>query len=286
MGQIFHSCAYDIETMTCCVYDADKFHANCYAFSGSVLSIHYLLRQKPYNVMWGGAYIVLDNELENISREQDLLGLSTYLDYEDFKMNDEKVKEKSYYEKIKFIDKNHKLWEKIDVWDKSKDYFDWDKTHSVKYIGYLLNHTQKLAINLSDYYEQSRGINDNKINYTIDLIPMLTETGGGAIMALSDGSSAETTEELMGTWCGDLLQIVEKVPKEYKIINCCFASIWKRVMYCYDNFGVDKDGCVKKNAEERFQGVSYNIAQKRSSAVYITAEETDKGVRFSGKYEK
>jgi len=30
MGQIFYSSAYDIETKTCCVYDADKFHANCY----------------------------------------------------------------------------------------------------------------------------------------------------------------------------------------------------------------------------------------------------------------
>ena len=52
MGQIFHACAYDIETKTCCVYDADKFHANCYSNCGTVFSMHYLLRQKPYRIMW------------------------------------------------------------------------------------------------------------------------------------------------------------------------------------------------------------------------------------------
>jgi hypothetical protein len=51
MGQIFHSCVYDVESMTCSVEEADKFHANCYSYSGSVAVAHYLLRQKPYRVM-------------------------------------------------------------------------------------------------------------------------------------------------------------------------------------------------------------------------------------------
>jgi hypothetical protein len=58
MGQIFYATAYDIDAKTCCVMDADKFHANCYAHSDAVCSVHYLLRQKPYRVMWGGYSVV------------------------------------------------------------------------------------------------------------------------------------------------------------------------------------------------------------------------------------
>ena len=43
----------------------------------------------------------------------------------------------------------------------------------------------------------------------IDLLPVLTETGGGAQMAFFDGISVETTEKLAGKWCGDLLQYVK-----------------------------------------------------------------------------
>ena len=69
MGQIFYSCAYDIENRTRCVYEADKFHANCYSMCGSVFSIHYLLRQKPYRIMWGGYNAIGGKELSKFSRE-------------------------------------------------------------------------------------------------------------------------------------------------------------------------------------------------------------------------
>jgi len=113
MGQIFYSCAYDIDTKTCCVYDADKFHANCYAHSGSVLSVHYLLRQKSHNVMWGGFYVVSFDCIQEFSRTQDLLGLSTYLTYDDFERNNEDLAKKNYFKKVKFIGENNKLWKKI-----------------------------------------------------------------------------------------------------------------------------------------------------------------------------
>ena len=47
---------------------------------------------------------------------------------------------------------------------------------------------------------------------TIDALPVLTETGKGAQMAFFDGVSVDSTEELAGTWCGDLLQILEALP--------------------------------------------------------------------------
>jgi len=108
MGQIFHACAYDIETKTCCVIDADKFHANCFADSGAVLSIHYLLRQKPYRVMWGGNHVALD--LTDFTRTEDLLGISTYLNYENFDMDDEESFEtdelEHHCDKVKFVGDN------------------------------------------------------------------------------------------------------------------------------------------------------------------------------------
>jgi len=77
MGQIYIATAYDITEMNCCTIYADKFHANCYTYSGAVASIHYLLRQKPYNVMWGGQHVVIDDNLAHIACECVLLGLST-----------------------------------------------------------------------------------------------------------------------------------------------------------------------------------------------------------------
>jgi len=278
MGQIFYSSAYDIETKTCCVYAADKFHANCYAHSGSVFSVHYLLRKKPYNVMWGGYDLVLDDSIQEFSRPQDLLGLSTYLNYDDFDGNNEDLINKSYYEVVKSIGENNKIWKMIDVWDKAIKYFDGEKTHSVEYSGYLLNHTKKQAVDLADYYEQSRGINLHRENIAIDAVPVLTETGGGVMMALLNGASIETTEDLATTWCGDLLQIVDKLPKKYNVINCCFADMWNRARYCYSEFGMDNDGYIlKNNAKERYQSVKHTLFQERGPARYIKLTKNEKG---------
>jgi len=278
MGQIFYSSAYDIETETCCVHDADKFHANCYAHSGSVFSVHYLLRQKPHNVMWGGGNVVLKDSVQKFLRPQDLLGLSTYLNYEDFEINNKDLINKSYYEAVKSIDENHKIWKRINVWDEAIKYFDIKKTHSVEYSGYLLNHTKKQAVDLADYYEQSRGLSLYKKNITIDAVPVLTETGGGTPMALFDGSSIETTENLAGIWCGDLLQIVDELPEEYILINCCFADMWNKARYCSSAFGVDNEGYIlKNNAKERYQGTMYNLRQERDLARYIRVTKDENG---------
>jgi hypothetical protein len=210
MGQIFYSCAYDIENMTCCVYDADKFHANCFSFSGSVFSIHYLLRQKPYRVMWGGYDMIGAEQLPRASTTEDLLGLSTYLKFKESDINDPEYIDCS--DKVKFIYDNSKRWKELDVWDDAEKYFDWEITHCVKYENFLVNHTQKLAIDMADYFKKSRVFTQKGDEYAIDLIPVLTETGGGAIMAFLDGIAEETTEQLAGGWCGDLLQIVEPQP--------------------------------------------------------------------------
>jgi len=285
MGQIFHACAYDIETKTCCVYEADKFHANCYAHSGAVFSMHYLLRNKPYHIMWGGGYVAIDNHIADISSTEVLLGLSTYMDYKDFFGDDENTPEDKIRDKAKFIAENKKLWKKLDVWDDAKAYFDWEHTHSVKYSGYLVNHTKNLAVNLADYQEQSKFLDKNGQIVTIDLIPVLTETGGGTQMALFNGISADSTEQLAGDWCGDLLQIVDDLPLNYGVINCCFAEVWNRTEYCYRTFGLDEqDFVIRDNSGKRLEAANLSVFGKRGLPCYIKAELTENEMIFKPYY--
>jgi len=277
MGQIFHATAYDIDTKTCCVYNADKFHANCYSYSGAVFSMHYLLRKKPYRIMWGGAYVVLDNNLQFFSDIEDLLGISTYVELCSIDMKDE---DPENYERKQFIVENQKLWKHIDVWEKAKKFFNWDNTHSVEYSGYLLNHTQKRAIDLEDYYQQSKYSNERFQIEAIDLLPVLTETGEGAQIAFFDGIAAETTEKLFGEWCGDLLQIVDELPKGYKLIKCCFAEIGSKVQDCYWKFGANKEGyLLKDNKGNLFEAAILNYYEERGPLQNIKTEFVDGRVR-------
>ena len=281
MGQEFYSCAYDIKTRTCCVYDADKFHANCYAHSGSVFSIHYLLRQKPYRVMWGGYYVDTD-KIKNISNKEYLLGISTYKDFDKFEIEDDEPLDDNCYEKIKFINENRKLWKKIDVWDEAKKYFDWEYTHSVTYSGYLINHTKNLAVDLADYHQHSKFLTQRGELTAIDLIPVLTETGGGAQMAFFDGVSKDSTEELAGKWCGDILQIVDELPSHYKLINCCFIDIWEKAYYCYYTFGSDKEDFVLQNKSgKRLCVVGLTVLGKRGIPCYVKAKRKEGKIRFN-----
>jgi hypothetical protein len=260
--------------------DADKFHANCYGHSGAVRSIHYLLRQKPYHVMWGGQYVLLDDKLAEFSRKEDLLGISTYINREDFELNDKGWSGKDYYDKVKFIIENSERWNTIKVWEESREYFDWGNTHSVEYSGYLVNHTQKLAVDLADYFEQSRFFSGYREDMTIDAVPVLTETGGGTQMALFNGVAADSTEELAEEWCGDLLQIVDEPMKDYKIINCCFSEIWQRAGYCFRAFGVnDEQYLLKDNSGRLYTAAPLSIRgnREREGALYIeTRRETIK----------
>ena len=281
MGQIFFSSAYDVDTKTCCVYDADKFHANCYSSCGNVFAIHYLLRQKAWRVMWGGFYAAIHDNLDKFDSEEDLLGLSTYLGYENFTENNN-PRLNEYEDKAKFVGENNKLWTKINVWDEALDFFDWDKNYSVRYSGYLLNHTKKLAVDLADYFLQSKYSTKNGIDMTIDAIPVLTETGGGTQMAFFDGASVETTEALAGDWCGDLLQITDELPEEYTVINCCFAEIWSKAKDYYRKFGLNKDGyLLKNNNGELYEVVGFDLYFKRRTAKYVKVVIEDNKIKYS-----
>jgi len=60
-------------------------------------------------------------------------------------------------------------------------------------------------------------------------------------MAL-DGVTVDSTEKLAGTWCGDLLQIIEELPKDYNLIDCCLADMFRMSKTCYHKFGVNENG--------------------------------------------
>jgi len=224
--------------------------------------------------MWCGDYAVYGvygDILADFSRDEDLLGISTYCNYENFERNDEDLQKKNYYNKVKFIDDNNKLWKNIDVWDESATYFNRQEIYSVKYSGYLVNHTQKLAVDLGDYFVQSCYFSqDGKYLLAADALPVLTETGGGHYMLFYDGLSVKSTEELAGTWCGDLLQIVEILPEGYTIINCCFAEVWHKAKHCYYVFGIDEDCCVINDAGgKRFEATRLDYYGRRGASRHI-----------------
>ncbi len=284
MGQIFNACAYDVDNRVCCTVYADKFHANCYSYSGAVASMHYLLRQKPYHIMWGGGYVVIDDYLENISNEDILLGISTYEDFEEFKCNNDDIEKLSYYEKIKFIDDNSKTWKHKSVWDEALEYFDLKNTYCVNYDGFLVNHTKKQAINLKEYFDASKYIVRGGIETAIDLIPMLTETGGGTEMALFEGITADSTEYLAGRWCGDLLQIVEECLDGYELMECCISQSTDKMKYCYIKYGTNQDGYVLKNEDgDLFRAFNCNPFTRsgRGPEHYIKTQVTRDEIRFS-----
>jgi hypothetical protein len=162
------------------------------------------------------------------------------------------------------------------VWETALEHFNWKNTHSVDYSGYLINHTKGQAIDLADYRRQSVFMLSDGDVVAIDPVPVLTETGGGTQMALFDGVSVDSTEELAETWCGDLLQIVDELPDGIGVVNCCFAPARGRAKYCYTTFGTGGNGIVLKDDEGNwFRYATFYISGARRLTAYIKAEMVD-----------
>ena len=282
MGQVFRACAYDVENRVCCVIDADKFHANCYSYSGAVSSMHYLLRQKPYNIMWGGNYVLIDNYLDEVQKDEILLGISTYVDYEELECCIDDLPDQPYYDKAKYIGEQNKQWNWVSVWDKALAYFDWRNTKTVRYDGFLLNHSTKMGVDLKEYYKRSVWVNETGDSLAIDIVPFLTNTGG-SVMAYTDGVSAESTEKLAGSWCGDLLQITDSIPEGYEILNCCISEVWGKGKSLYRTYGVNEEGFILcGDGDKLYEAVSINLFGRRSEPGYIKVEVEGDKVRFVG----
>jgi hypothetical protein len=264
--------------MVCSVLDANKFDANCYSFSGAVALTHFLLHKKPHNVMWGGDYAFDLDFISSISRNQTLLGLSTYLEPDDLLLKSVNLKECTDPEiarkNAKYITENSNNWTKVNVYKRAINFFNLDKTKSVLYKGFVVNHDKKLAINLDDYYNKSSLLTSSGVKFVVDLIPVLTETGGGIEMLLFKGAGTDTTEELAGTWCGDLLEIVDSAPTDYALVNCIITPYVGRLYYCYYNFGTDSNNYLFNNYKKvLFEAVPFNSYFERGSIHNIVVEK-------------
>jgi hypothetical protein len=225
--------------------------------------------------MWGGNEIIHDN-LDEFEREEDLKGISTFMYFADLQPNNLDLQENPYFEKAKRINEYSRCWKWLDVLDDAFDYFNYDQTSSVDYSGFLINHDKHVAVSLEQYYNYSKFFDDSlSILAAVDLIPVLTETGGGSHLTMSDGIWVETTENLFGKWCGDLLQISEEPPDGYEIIKCCFADIWQRATYCYYSFGTDNEDFVLDSDKKRYLAVKLDLFDdKRGALRCVKVEET------------
>ena len=167
--------------------------------------------------MLGSDDIMRESELKFFSKEEDLMGISTFkrnLKWEEprYPEPDERV----YLDKMKRINEYSKEWIWLDVSSKALHYFDYAKTGSVRYSGYLLNHTKMVAVCLACYRAKSvDGI------VCIDPVSILTETTDGRVGEHFNGIPLEA-KWLIGKWCGDLLQIVDELPRRYILIDCYF----------------------------------------------------------------
>ena len=270
MGQMFQACAYDIKLKTCCVTYAGKFHEECYSFCPATLSMHLLLRLKPWRIMWGGNHVGVFDNLVYFTREEDIIGLSTYLHYSGIEKGWKNIRIDEYRYKIKMMEEHSAQWKKFCVREQAMNYFNGKEMRSAKYEGYLLNHTKSLAVDLSDYHKCSKYLDDDNNEIVIDPIPALTETGEGTPLALFDGFSTDTTEKLAWTWCGDMLQILDVLPDGYQIIDCCFAPFKERAKYCYTMYGVNKNGYVIKDSSGNLfeAAVWTSFGSERKEEVY------------------
>ncbi len=236
---MFYAYAYDTEAGEYSIVSADKSVQDCYHASTANFTVHYLLRQKPYQVRWCDHHMA---EIEEALKPRDEIGLC----------------------------------------ERTLRYFHNEEGAAIKYDGYLINHSQKMAVDLADYYKKSRGLTDQGQDTVIDVIPVLTESGGGTGMILADGMSAETTEELIGAWSGDRLQIVTQLPVGYEVISCCFSHIWERCKYCFAKSGVDENGYVLRDRSgNRYEAAQIYDGCRRGATGLIKMEAAADQLRFT-----
>jgi hypothetical protein len=138
-----------------------------------------------------------------------------------------------------------------------------------------------MAVNLGDYFARSMFRMKKGELAVVDSIPGLTETGGGTQMAFYEGISADSTERLSCTWCGDLLQIVDQPPDGYELIDCCFAEIWQRAKFCHFMFGTDASNYILGDWHgKRYECAVLDFRGTRGQTRYVRVELTKDKVKY------
>ncbi len=136
-------------------------------------------------------------------------------------------------------------------------------------------------INENPEWELTEFYTDEGITTAIDLIPVLTETGGGFRKAAYHGVSSETTNDADTTWSANLIQITDKLPRGYEIIDCCFADMWDRAKYCHRKYGADENGYIQTDNNGRlYEAAAYNILSRRGSNGNVMVEDAGKKLQY------
>jgi hypothetical protein len=53
-------------------------------------------------------------------------------------------------------------------------------------------------------------------------------------------------------------------------MECCFAALWERAVYCYETFGVNQDNFLLKNNDGvLFEAVERDLSHERSIKIII-----------------
>ncbi len=75
--------------------------------------------------------------------------------------------------------------------------------------------------------------------------------------------------------------IVDELPQDYELINCCFSEYFSKSKYCYYKFGVNEnDYLLKDNERNLFIGVSIGIFGGRGIPCCVKIEKEENGIRY------
>ena len=96
------------------------------------------------------------------------------------------------------------------------------------------------------------------------------------------GNTVETTNELAGSWCGDLLEITDDLSKQlhgnFRAMYCCFAEAENRANYCLRKFGLDENNFIKANQEgDLFEAVRESVIRCIPTEWYNLKVEHEEG---------
>lgn len=90
--------------------------------------------------------------------------------------------------------------------------FDIDNVH-----GYLVNVTKKQYVDLKDYFEKSKKIENGDV-WCVHPLPLLTSIGNGA----GGGDYWGVNKEVVGMWATDEVQFVEELPEGMEKLEVAF----------------------------------------------------------------
>jgi len=147
--------------------------------------------------------------------------------------------------------------------------------------GYLVNHTKRLFLNVSDYYDRSR-----IDKYCLDPLAVLTASNRCASLFF-DGFTDGTAYSLLGAWFTDVIEWTDHKPTDMnELCDLEFREPYIKSMY--EKFGLTPEGYIAdKNGGILFTRKDLGIFHARIDSVRqkYRVTTTDEGYRIRGEFE-